>query len=181
MPDLVYTARPTMDAVLARLMSTDNRALLDAIVQKYQSNEVRMDFRRGRSKVQDSFPVICVEMMSRGEPWGATSYTKDIKIDLNIYAMVRVLGGNTTDHIAQKVEDYIVELGENLQAILNERGNIQYLDIDGNGMNIYDSYAETATYETVYNGAVRQVKLPWFGKIWLFAGSMTAPGGGTST
>jgi hypothetical protein len=170
-----------MDAVLARLMSTTNAAIFNALVAEYQSNETRMSFRRGRAKVQDAFPVICVEMMSRAEPWGATSHTKDIKIDLNIYAMIRILGGNTGDRIAQKVEDYIVELGETLQAILNERGQLQYKDIDGNGMCIYDSYAETASYETVYNGAVRQVKMPWFGKLWLFSGSPTVPGGGFST
>lgn len=168
MPEIVYYLQPVMAALENRLKEPENLAVFDGIIQEFQSNADNVYVRRGRAKVQDKYPCIGIEVVNRAEPWGAINYTKDVTVNVDVYGMLKVTGGQASDKISLAVEDYISKFGDALHGILNERNKLQYHNIDGQGMTIYDSYAEQADYTWLYQGAVRAVKLRWFGRLWLF-------------
>lgn len=157
-----------MDALQKRLSNPDTIALFDVVTKKYQSNVDTTYVRKGRAKVQDKYPCIALEIGSKVEEWGAINYTKDITVNVDIYGMLKISGGASSEKLSLATEDYIIEFGETLHGILNERGKQQYDNIDGKGGKIYDSFSHDASYTYLYQGAVRAVKIPWFAKLWLF-------------
>ena len=168
MPDIVYTVQPVIEALQNRLNEPANLAVFDAIVQEFQSNAENVYIRRGRAKVQDKFPCVALEIANKSEPWGAIHFTKDITVNIDVYGMIKVTGGQQSDKISLAVEDYIIKFGETLHGLLNERARLQYPNLPGlAGGAIYDSYAEQCDYTWLYQGAVRAVKLRWWGKLWL--------------
>lgn len=167
MAEIIYLIQPVMNALYNRLSSPDTIALFDAVTREFQSNVSTTYVRKGRAKVQDTYPCIALEIGSKKEEWGAINYTKDITVNVDIYGMIKVSGGAASEKLSLATEDYIIKFGDLLHGILNERGKQQYNDIDGKGAKIYDSFSSEAAYTYLYQGAVRAVKIPWFAKLWL--------------
>lgn len=168
MAEIIYVVQPVMQALESRLNDPNVLALFDAIRLEFQSNGDPTYVRRGRAKVQDGYPCIALEVLGKKEVWGAINYTKDMTVNVDVYAMIKTTGGKASEKLSLAVEDYIIKFGETLQGILNERGKQQYANIDGKGAAIYDSFAGDASYSYMYQGAIRAVKIPWFAKLWLF-------------
>lgn len=135
----------------------------------------RMYFQQGRSKVDDSFPSISLEIKQRQDAFAATDYTKELTFRFDITVAVKALSAikATSTGETNQVEQYIITLAEFVLEVLNEPlAALQYTvttDQEGAALavpfKIYDSLADTIDYGHLYNGALRIAKISWQGKI----------------
>ncbi len=160
-------------AALTKLGSVDSIALFDSISAKYQSNTKGVTFQVGKAKLESAFPNIGIEIISRQDPFAALNHTKDITIRYSITVALKTLPANNKqdDKFKSIMEDYLIEMAELAFEILNLPGTLQYTltqDDDGNALQppikIYDSRADSITYGTLYNGALRIATIQWWAK-----------------
>jgi len=169
------------------LLSTPQYIVLTRkLISEFQTNgEQTLYFQSGKSKVNANFPNVGFEITSRKDEWAATSFTKDITFEYDLYVGIKALAGPKNDDIGEisQVEHYIIALSEFVLEALNEPlAGLQFLitkDLDGNPINppikIYDSLAEGIQYGYLYNGALRIGKINWHAKI-MRTGPINNPG-----
>lgn len=156
-------------AVINRLRLPANTARLTALVAEMQSNAGEILIRAGKAKLQDQFPVIVVETVDGDDPWGATNYTRDVRVNLRIVGMVKLpTVRSRDDRLTVYAEEYLVKLGDMIKTMFNEPHLQQFDNVDGNGGGIYDSKAGMMTFPE-YKDGIRAVSIQWFGKLWVIS------------
>lgn len=162
-------------ALASRLASIDSLKTLNGIWAKYFSsspgNKV-FSILTAKPRVDSTVPCLGIEIVKRADPWGATSHTKDIRIDYNIYVAIKADVGQKSTAQGRMVptEDLIIELAEAVYELLNTPWTLQYVissDLTGNPLEnpikIYDSKADSIIYSHLYSGALRIAIIPWYG------------------
>ena len=184
--DFLRVAILVRNAVQQRLQSPMYQDVFSAITADYQSNEEGIHIRAGRAKLEDKYPTISLEADRYENEWIATNYTNDVTVRLNLMVMVKAYASVTGElDPVQVTEDLTMELSEACLRMLNEPTQSTYQIIQNtNGTNlieplqVYNSYADSIQYGTLYQGAVRIATIPWWGKL-VFFGPIDIPGQGS--
>lgn len=154
----------------------DYAASYNAIINKYTQNNNGIFIRKGPNKVKPRYPMLAIEAKSLRQDWVALNYFKEYTVELYIDVYVKALGANPQELAGQDndtdvvsiLEDYVVELSEFTQQILNSPGNVRFpLDYDQNGvllpnerkMFVNNSFSQDCDYQFLFDGPIRASRL----------------------
>jgi hypothetical protein len=153
-----------LDAVKKRLEMPENINKLNEIADEFEKSDgqhsISVYIRRGRAKVNERYPTVCLELVSEDDQMAALNFTRDCLITLNVLVMLKVAVR------AEEVENYISKMAAAVKSILDQDGNLTYLDISPRHDNIYDSITGAIQYGYLYAGAIRAAQMQWQGHVY---------------